>query len=358
MKFKEFLSDRKISILCFFLLMVFISLVIYLDASFKVSAANIFYINLVSISFFILYLAVKFLYYKNYFKALNDIVRNESDEIINRLPKPKSYEQTLYNDVLEALYNEQSAKIQRLQEQKKEYEEFITSWVHQVKTPIAVSKLIIENNLGSPSKDTLYSIEEEIDKIENYIEQALYYSKIDDFSKDYLINEVELSKLVKEAVKKQAKSFINKKIGIEIENTDLMVTTDKKWLLFILDQVLSNSLKYTSIGDTKINNLCGQNEKAGGKIKIYGLIEAKVQKLIIEDNGIGIKPEDIDRVFDKGFTGYNGRENNKATGIGLYLSKKLARKLGHDITVESKYGEYTKVAIIFPKHPDYFDVSK
>lgn len=343
MKFTKFLADRKLSILCFFLLMVFISLVIHLDTAFKVSAANVLYINLVSASFFILYLIVKFLYYKSYFKELNNIVRNESDEIINRLPKPKNYEQTLFHQVLEASYNEQSAKIQKFQEQKKEYEEFITSWVHQVKTPIAVSRLLIENNSSSSSKDTLYSIEEELDKIDNYIEQALYYSKIDDFSKDYLINEIELNRLVKEAVKKQAKTFINKKITIEIENTDLMVTTDKKWLLFILDQVLSNSLKYTSIG---------------GQIRVYGLNEDKVKKLVIEDNGIGIKSEDIDRVFDKGFTGYNGRENYKATGIGLYLSKKLARKLGHDISIESKYGEYTKVAIIFPKHLDYFEVSR
>jgi signal transduction histidine kinase len=341
MRFTKFLADRKLSILCFSLLMIFISLVIYLDTAFKVSLANVLYINLVSAAFFILYLTARYLYYKSYFKALNDIVRNESDEIISRLPKSKSYEQILFHEVLTVLYNEQSSKIQRLHEQKKEYEEFITSWVHQVKTPIAVSRLLIENNSSSQNKDTLYSIEEELDKIENYIEQALYYSKIDDFSKDYLINEVELNKLVKESVKKQAKTFINKKINIEIENADLMVATDKKWLLFILDQVLTNSLKYTSIG---------------GEIKIYGLIEARAQKLIIEDNGIGIKPEDLDRVFDKGFTGYNGRENYKATGIGLYLSKKLARRLGHDMYVESKYSEYTKIIIIFPKHLDYFEV--
>jgi signal transduction histidine kinase len=321
--------------------MLFISLVIYLDTGFEVSAANLLYINLVSTAFFIFYLVIRYLYYRNYFRAINDIISNERDEIINRLPKSKSYEQVLFHEVLAVLYNEQSAKIQRLHEQKKEYEEFITSWVHQVKTPIAVSRLLIENNSSSPCKDTLDSMEEELDKIENYIEQELYYSKIDDFSKDYLINEIELNKLIKEAVKKQAKTFINKKITIEIENTDLIVTTDKKWLLFILDQVLSNSLKYTFIG---------------GQIRIYGLIEDKVQKLVIEDNGIGIKPEDLDRVFDKGFTGYNGRENYKATGIGLYLSKKLARKLGHHMCVESKYGEYTKLTIIFPKSMDYFEV--
>jgi signal transduction histidine kinase len=241
------------------------------------------------------------------------------------------------------LNREQNLKIQRLYDQKKDYEEFITSWVHQIKTPISVCRLLIEHNLNTPNKETLYSLEEEIDKIENYIEQALYYSKIDDFSKDYFINEVILDRMVKEAVKKQAKTFINKKIGVEIENIELAVTTDKKWLSFILDQVLSNALKYTS---------------PEGHIKIYGLIQDKVQKLIIEDNGIGIKPEDLERVFDKGFTGYNGRESYKSTGIGLYLSKQLARKLGHNIEIESKYGEYTKVTISFPKLSDYFQVSK
>lgn len=337
MKFTKFLADRKYSTLCYVLLMIFISVVIYLDSA-KDSVGTIMYINLVSSFFFIIYLISRYIYYRSYYKSLTDIVENKRDEIINRLPKPKNYEQILFQEVLYSLNNEESSKILRLHEQKKDYEEFITSWVHQVKTPIAVSRLLIENNSKSPNKEMLYSIEEEIGKIDNYIEQALYYSKIDDFSKDYLINEIELDRLVKSTIKKQAKTFISKKINIEIDNTDLMVISDPKWLSFILEQILSNALKYTS---------------DHGRIKIYGLVEDKAQKLVIEDDGIGIKEEDLNRVFDKGFTGYNGRENYKSTGIGLYLSKKLARKLGHDIEVQSKYGEYTKVTIIFPKLLDY-----
>jgi signal transduction histidine kinase len=341
MKLTKFLADRKASILSYVLLMIFISMVVYLDGSVKVSLGNILYLNLVAASFFIIYLTARYFYYRSYYKSLYDIVENERAEVISRLPKPKNYEQALFQEVLFALNNEKNSNIQSLHNQKKDYEEFITSWVHQVKTPIAVSRLLIENNSNNSSKETLYSLEEELDKIENYIEQALYYSKIDDFSKDYLINEVLLDRLVKEAVKKQAKTFINKKIHIELDNTDIMVTSDKKWLSFIVDQILSNALKYTS---------------TGGRIKIYGIIESKAQKLVIEDNGIGIKAEDLDRVFEKGFTGYNGRENYKSTGMGLYLSKKLARKLGHDIAIESKYGEYTKVTILFPKLSDYHQV--
>ena len=343
MKFKKYLADRKVPILCFALLMMFISLVIHLDGSFKVSAGNIFYINLVAFSFFMIYLAGSYLYYRNYYRSLTDIVENKRDEIISRLPKPKTHEQILFQKVLLSLYNEQISKMEGLYEQKKDYEEFITSWVHEVKTPISVCRLLIESNLNSQNSEVLGSMGEEIDKIEHYIEQALYYSKIDDFSKDYIINEIELDRLVKEAVKKQARTFINKKISVEIDNTDLTVATDKLWLSFIIDQILSNALKYTY---------------TGGRIKIYGLSDEKAQKLVIEDNGIGIRSEDIGRVFDKGFTGYNGRENYKSTGMGLYLSKKLARKLGHDIAIESKYGEHTKAIIIFPRLSDYFDVSR
>ncbi|MDD7794347.1 sensor histidine kinase [Clostridium sp. 'White wine YQ'] len=343
MKFTKYLADRKFTLLFYALLMLFISLVIFLDGSKKVNVENVLYINLVSLTFFIIYLIAGYLRLRDYYKNLNNIVENNSDEIMDRLMAPKTHEQILHHEVLKALFNEQSSKILSLQEHKKDYEEFITSWVHQVKTPISASRLLIENNAKNPSKEILYSLEEEIDKIENYIEQALYYSKIDDFSKDYLINELELDRLVKEGVKKQAKTFINKKINIEIENTELIVTTDKKWLAFIVDQILANSLKYTSMG---------------GRIKVYGMVEEKAQKLVIDDNGIGIKEEDLHRVFDKGFTGYNGRENYKSTGMGLYLSKKLARKLGHDITIESKYGEYTRVTIVFPKLIDYYEVSE
>ena len=197
MRFTAFLADRKVSIICFTLLMLFISMIIYLDDSVRVSPGNIAYINFVSFSFFIIYLTVSYFYHRSYYLSLKDIVEGRRDEIINRLPTPKSHEQILFHEVLSALYNEHNTNIEGLHEQKKEYEEFITSWVHEIKTPIAVSRLLIESNSKSPNKETLYSLEEELDKIEGYIEQALYYSKIDDFSKDYLINEIGLDRVVR-----------------------------------------------------------------------------------------------------------------------------------------------------------------
>jgi signal transduction histidine kinase len=343
MKLKEYLIDKRYLILFFFILMLFISAVIYLDPTVKVSIDNIFYINGVSIIFFLIYLTVEYLFSKKYYNSINYIIQNRKEDIINSLPEPKTYAQNTYNQLLKNVYEEQNVKIEELYEDKRENLEFITSWVHEVKTPIAVSRLIIENSIRKPQDEVFNSIEEEIDKIDNYVEQALYYSRIDAFSKDYFINDIDLERVAKEVVKKHIKTFISKKIKIEIEDTSLNVASDKKWLIFIINQILSNSLKYTS---------------ENGKIKIDFEKDKKEKRLIIEDNGIGIKPEDLRRVFDKGFTGHIGRENYKSTGMGLYLAKNLAGKLGHDITIKSNYGEYTRVIIHFPKLLDYFNVTR
>lgn len=343
MKLKGYLIDKKYLILFFCILMIFISSVVYLDPTVKVSLDNILYINGVSLVFLLIYLISRYLFNKKYYDNINYIIQNRKEDIINSLPDPRTYQQSIYNQLLKNVYEEQNVKIEKLYEDKRENLDFVTSWVHEVKTPIAVSRLIIENSIGKPQDEVLNSIEEEIDKIDNYVEQTLYYSRLDAFSKDYFINDINLERVVKEVVKKHIKTFISKRIKIEINDASLNVSSDKKWLIFIINQILSNSLKYTS---------------ENGKIKINFEKDEKEKRLIIQDNGVGIKPEDIIRVFDKGFTGHTGRENHKSTGMGLYLAKNLAGKLGHDITIESNYCEYTKVIIHFPKLLDYFNVTR
>lgn len=338
MKLREYLIDKRYMFLFYIILMLFISLVIYLDPTVKVHIDNILYINFVSLVLFLMYLIGCYIYNKRYYTTIENIIKNTEGDIINSLPESKTYEQDLYNTLMRRVYEEQNRKIEKLFREKKENLDYITSWVHEVKTPIAASRLIIENDSGKPQNEILRSLEEEIDKIEAQVERALYKSRVDAFSKDYLINDIKLEKVVKETIKKHAKTFINKKIKISIENVNVDVTTDKKWLMFIIDQIIWNSLKYT---------------KESGRIRIDTERDEKEKRLIIEDNGIGIKIEDIGRVFEKGFTGHRGRENYKSTGMGLYLSKKLARKLGHDITIESEYGKYTRVIIHFPKLIDY-----
>ncbi len=343
MKLRKYIKDKRYLILFFLIIMLFISTVVYVDDTVKIRFDNILYINLVSWILFDTYLILEFLYLKNYYKTLDELVENQIEEIHTSLPQGKTQEQNKYNDIIKKVYKYQNEKIEKLYIDKIENMDFITSWVHEIKTPIAVTRLTIESSSGKPMEEFIGSIEEELRKIDNYVEQALYYSKIDDFSKDYFINEIELEKVMKEIIKKNAKTFIGKRISLDMHDIDYSILTDKKWLLFIIDQVISNSLKYT---------------ETGGKIEISGEKDEKEKRLTIKDNGTGIKPEDINRVFNKGFTGYNGRIYNKSTGMGLYLAKKMCNKLGHDISIESEYEKYTQVTIHFPKLINYFNVTK
>ena len=342
MKFKNFLRDKIFLILFYFILMLFISSVIYFNNVVKISLDNIAYINSVGFIMFIFYLTFEYLRNKKYYDVISYVIDTLKENIINSLPKATNHEQRLYQQLLTKINNEYNLKIDELYQGKKENVDFMNSWVHEIKTPIAVCRLVIENSIYKSKEETLSSLEDEIDHIEKYVEQALYYSRLDSFSRDYLINEVNMHKLITQLVKKHAKEFIGKKIKIELNKLEFTIDTDPKWLFFILDQILSNSLKYTT------NN---------GIIKISGILRGNEKQLIIEDNGSGINPEDILRVFDKGFTGYNGRGEFKATGLGLYLAKSLATKLGHYITIESKPSEFTRVTVHFPKLIDYYRVT-
>ncbi|MDD2585777.1 MAG: sensor histidine kinase [Syntrophomonadaceae bacterium] len=342
MKLKEYLLDQIYLIVFYILLMTFITAVIYLDPTVKVWTNNIVYLNVAALFLFGVYLLGTYLLRKGYYTQMLRSIQEEKEAIYS-WPAAYNYEQKLVRKLLFKIYDEQNSKIEEIYTEKKDNFEFISSWIHEIKTPIAVSKLLLENNSRKDKDELLNSLGEEIERIDRLVEQVLYYSKIDDFSRDYFVHELELNKVLSESIKKHAKIFIAKNIRIEMEKLDITVTTDKKWLLFILDQIISNSLKYTP---------------PGGLIKVYAAKDEREKRLIIMDNGIGIRPEDIDRVFDRGFTGYNGREFSKSTGMGLYLARSLARKLGHDMSIDSVYGEHTRVTIHFPKLGNYYSVTK
>ncbi len=335
----EYLLDRKYLILFYVLLMTFVTAVVYLDPAVKVWEDNILYMNIVALFAFLIYLLGSYTTRNRYYHEINRIIHDGHELLIYSLPETHNYEQKLFKLLLIKMYDEQNARLEIINAEKRDNFEFITTWIHEIKTPIAVSNLLIENNRGKESDGLLNSLQEEMDRIDRLVEQVLYYSKVDDFSKDYFISEIALNKLINEVIKKHAKTFIHKNIKIEISSMDIEVSSDKKWLLFILDQIIFNSLKYT-----------GQ----GCVIKIYPERDEREKRLIIMDNGIGIKAEDLERVFDRGFTGYNGREFTKSTGMGLYLTKKLARKLGHDVSIDSVYGQFTRVTIHFAKLGDYY----
>ena len=211
-----------------------------------------------------------------------------------------------------------------------EYREYIEAWVHEIKTPIALTKLVAENSEGK----TKTIIQNQSKKIEEYVEQVLYYSRSTDVSKDYIIKEFDINETVKKVIRNNRYDLITGKFQIDISESECTVISDEKWVEFIINQVIVNSIKY--------------KKDINPKIKAYTKRFDDKVILTIEDNGIGIINKDIAKVFDKGFTGYNGRRFGKSTGIGLYLCKKLCLKLGLNITLTSEYENGTKVNIIFP----------
>ncbi|HEX3022445.1 MAG TPA: ATP-binding protein, partial [Lachnospiraceae bacterium] len=188
-------------------------------------------------------------------------------------------------------------------------------------------------------QDTRNAMEQEVFKIEQYASMVLEYLRIENMNSDLILRPCMLSEVTRKAVKKYATIFIHKRISLDMQELTSKVLTDDKWLSFVIEQLLSNALKYT----------------AKGTIRIYEDKDLECRTcLVIEDSGIGIKEEDIERIFDKGYTGFNGRQNQKSSGIGLYLCKQVANKLSHNIKIESKVNQGTKVSIVFSN--EYLEV--
>lgn len=342
MSFFKYLKESYKFIIFYFVLIFFILMVIYMDRKNRMLSSNVMYVEVVSFFMFIVFL---FLDYNEKYRYIKEIEKlKDSEDKTPILPVPKEYKDKVYAELIQDLYNSYTTDLRNIEYKFKENNEFMTAWVHEIKTPITTSKLLIDS-LKDNNSEFAASIKEEIEKIDNYVEKVLYYSRSDSFSKDYIISEVSINNLIKDSVKKHSIIFIRKHIKfINKVDEKNFVDTDKKWLEFIIDQIVSNALKYTELNGTiKFSTNEDDNEKI----------------LIIEDNGVGIKSEDIERVFAKSFTGNNGRDiNMKSTGMGLYLSRKLAKKLGHYITLKSKYGQGTSVYIHFPKWDDYYNVTK
>lgn len=264
-------------------------------------------------------------YYNNMIKILDRL--DQKYLITELLNKPNFIDGKI---MIESLYEIDKAMKEHINEihyQHSELKEYIEMWCHEVKTPLATCLMIVENNPGLVSQ----SIQEELIKIENYLQQVLFYARSENVEKDYLIKKINLNDVVNTVIKQNKKDLISKKIKIKLDNLNIQIYSDKKWLEFILNQIINNAIKYVN-----------QNPIITISAKKYH----DRDELMISDNGIGILEDEIDRVFDKGFTGTNGRSNKKSTGIGLYLCKKLCLRLNHEIKISSN--EETTVTIIFP----------
>ncbi|SDY96976.1 sensor histidine kinase [Tindallia californiensis] len=236
----------------------------------------------------------------------------------------------ILNDILGVLCRDMHEEVKNHRDKQQGYREYIEGWVHEIKTPIASSKLIIENQRNP----TTEKIEGQLKKIEGYVQQALYYARSNTVREDYLIKAFPLKSLLVSALKNNSKDFIAKKITIDMKEVDYIVYSDYKWVEFIVQQILINAINYSKENRGRLEIFCEERPNA--------LI------LMIKDFGIGINERDINRVFDKGFTGENGRRLGSATGMGLYLSKKLCLQLGLSLEIISKPMEGTTVMLGFP----------
>ena len=262
--------------------------------------------------------------YRESYKKLKFLEKNILNDLED-LPKSLDIRIDYYHKIIEKLYEELEKLTQENRQKNTDMVDYYSMWVHQIKTPIAAMNFLLDNEEVDQK-----ILQQELFKIERYVEMVLTYIRLDSISSDYVITKINLDEVVKDSVKKYATIFINKKIKLNYVSYETMVISDKKWLSFAFEQILGNSVKYSS---------------AGGEITI----ETCENKLVIEDNGIGIKEEDLPRIFEKGFTGFNGRYEKKSSGLGLYLCKKTLDKLGHHIEISSKVGEGTRIEITFPK---------
>ena len=283
---------------------------------------------------FTLYLTIDYVRRRNYFNNLNNVLEKLDRRYLIAEVMKSSYklEDKIYRNIIRKSNKSVIERINQIADEKKDYKEYIEAWVHDIKLPITAMELICENNKDEAAR----KIQAELAKVDNLIETVLFYAKADEVYKDYLIKETSLSQIINETISKSKAFFIQNKTIIEVECKADLVVSDKKWLEFIFSQILINAVKY------KKNSIC--------KINIYTTENDEEIRLYFEDDGIGIKESEIKRIFDKGFTGSNGRNNSKSTGIGLYLCKKLCLKLGLQVYAESKVNEYTKIIIAFPKN--------
>ena len=253
------------------------------------------------------------------------------------IDNPNFLEGDLLLDILRITDKYKLEEINKYKKLIEDFKEFMEMWVHEIKTPLAVCNLICENNQNRVTD----SISEEVLKMDNLVELILFYAKSKMAFKDYIVKSSSLKDIVNKVILKNKKSFLEKKIKLDIHDLDYLVKTDSKWMEFIINQIISNSIKYRSKKDCKILfNVINDNHNIA---------------LEIIDNGIGIDKKELKYVFDKSFTGQNGRLVSSSTGMGLYITKSLCDKLGHKIKIESTIHKYTKVSIYF-NDDQYYNV--
>lgn len=319
--------EEKIWLIVFYILFVFLQFIFNFFVGLKISLL----LPLFLLSLLLLFLYLFFDYWRinKRSKEIKFLVDNLEEKylICEVIKKPKQIENEAYFYALKKATKAMNDKISLLERKYKDYEEYIECFVHEVKTPLAALSLFLDNH-------NEVELHQEVKKIDNLVEQVLFYARSENPEKDYFIKSIELSEIIHQVIMQNKDYFLLNKISITTNDLDVLVATDEKWLIFVINQIINNSIKYM--------------DKKEKKITIQAIKENNRILLEIIDNGIGIKESDLSRVFEKGFTG-SDRLKSRSTGMGLYLASKICKKLGLNITIASKYQEGTKVVIAFPK---------
>lgn len=319
--FYSYLWKHKKSILMFMSFGLIFTIVCYcygyqLDA--------VAYCMILCLFFGAIYTGVGFYFYQKRVSQLKDQEQNLLLEL-GFMPRPKDEVEKEYQKMIQLLFDKKIRLESDRASMETEMTDYYTLWAHQIKTPIAALGLLLQAN--ECEQEEKVELEEQLFKIEQYVDMVLQYIRTESTTTDFVIKKHSLDDLLRTGIRKYARLFIRKKIQLDYQPMNGSVITDEKWMSFVIEQILSNALKYTP---------------EGGKIRIYQ-DQAAWTTIVIEDNGIGIAKEDLPRVFDKGYTGYNGRSDKKSTGVGLYLCRQVMKKLGHDIRIESDSHKGTRV---------------
>ncbi len=338
MKFFDYLKEQLL-IICSYLLTIF--LIVMLLLAFKCNDSLIIVIATLLV---VLGLSILLITYHKKQKFYNELINTlqQLDQkylITEIIDKPSILEGKIFYQALYEINKSMIEKMNLYQNHIIDFKDYVELWIHEVKIPLANLRLIIHNQENTPNTKIL----EQLKKLEDYIDQILYYVRSEAVEKDYLIKEYSLKKIVNDTIMKNKDSFLYHNINIKTKNLDYTILTDSKWLSFILNQIINNSIKYS--------------KKETAEIIISAIKDNQGVTLSIRDNGIGIKKHDLTRVFEKSFTGDNGRICPSATGMGLYICQKLCQKLGHKISIMSKEQEFTEVYIHFEEN-SFYDVVK
>lgn len=348
MKFTDFIRDKLAYAVVYFASTVLVILVIYLTLIVKgieLSQSNLFYAVLLSIVLFSIFILYDYYRKKTFYKQLKVLLNLKGDlDYILNIGEPSSREQEIFKNILLNTYKVCGDKLVKYEEAHKQYIYFINQWVHQMKTPVSVINLILQDQIEEGKSEVFDSILEENEKLAHGLDIMLYNARLNEFNLDFNVESLNVISIVRKVINNNKKSLIRYHIFPKIiGDIEVFVESDKKWIYFVINQILINAIKYSK-------------DMAEDRKTIAFEILEEVNKVIltIRDEGIGIPKEDLSRVFNAFFTGKNGRKSAESTGMGMYLSKRICKELGHELSVKSEEGKGTSFSIVFYKGRNLF----